>query len=75
MQPPKRERNGGIGSCILTFDARVLFISVLIRSKNAHCGSYPPPVTPLGSLDFLFVVGLDVYLRCVERFNGCYSRG
>ena len=74
-QVPERKRNGGIGSCILTFDPRVLFISVLIRSKNAHFGSYPPPVTRLRSLVFLFVVGLDVYLRCVERFNGCYSRG
>ena len=54
-----RERNGGIGSCILTFDPRVLFISVLIRSKNAHFGSYHPPVTRLRSLGFLFVVGLS----------------
>ena len=65
----------GIGSCILTFDPRVLFTGVLIQRMEAHFGSYQPPVTPLGSLDFLFVVGLDVYLRCVERFNGCYSRG
>ena len=47
-----RERNGGIGSCILTFDPRVLFISVLIRSKNAYFGSYRPPVTPMRSLGF-----------------------
>ena len=59
-QVPERERNGGIGSCILTFDPRVLFISVLIRSKNAHLGSYPSPVTRVRSLGF-FVVGLNVY--------------
>ena len=30
-QVPERKRNGGIGSCILTFDPRVLLISVLIQ--------------------------------------------
>ena len=33
------------------------------------------PVTPLRSLGFLFVVGLNIYERCVERFNVCYSSG
>ena len=37
-----RERNGGIGICILTFDPRVLFTGVLIRRNIANCGSYPP---------------------------------
>ena len=64
----------GIGSCILTFDPRVLFISVLIRSKNAHFGSYRPGNSTEVSW-FLFVVGLNIYWRCVERFNVCYSSG
>ena len=38
-----RERNGGIGSCILTFDPRVLFTGVLIQRMEAHFGSYHPP--------------------------------
>ena len=59
-QVPERKRNGGIGSCILTFDPRVLFTGVLIQRMEAHFGSYPP-VTRLRSLGFLFVVGLDVY--------------
>ena len=42
-QVPERERNGGIGSCILTFDPRVLFTGVLIQRMEAHFGSYHPP--------------------------------
>ena len=42
-QVPERKRNGGINSCILTFDPRVLFAGVLIQTMEAHCGSYPPP--------------------------------
>ena len=41
-QVPERERNGGIDSCILTFDPRVLFTGVLIQRMEAHFGSYPP---------------------------------
>ena len=60
-QVPERKRNGGINSCILTFDPRVLFTGVLIQRMEAHFGSYPLPVTPLRSLVFLFVVGLNIY--------------
>ena len=42
-QGPERKRNGGIGSCILTFDPRVLFTGVFIQRMEAHFGSYPPP--------------------------------
>ena len=58
----------GIGSCILTFDPRVLFTGVLIQRMEAHCGSYHPPGNSTEASWFLFVVGLNVYLRCVERF-------
>ena len=51
VQGPERKRNGGIGSCILTFDPRVLFTGVLIQRMEAHFGSYPP-VTLLRSLGF-----------------------
>ena len=60
-QDPERKRSGGINSCILTFDPRVLFTGVLIQRMEAHFGSYPAPVTPLRSLVFLFVVGLNIY--------------
>ena len=42
-QVPERKRSGGIGSCILTFDPRVLLTGVLIQRMEAHCGSYHPP--------------------------------
>ena len=61
VQVPERERNGGIGSCILPFDPLVLFMSFFIRRMEAQCASYPPPVTRLRSLVFLFVVGLNMY--------------
>ena len=60
LQVAERKRNGGIDSCILTFDPRVLFTGVLIQRMEAHFGSYPP-VTRLRSLVFLFVVGLNIY--------------
>ena len=41
-QVPERKRSGGIGSCILTFDPRVLFTGVLIQRMEAHFGSYHP---------------------------------
>ena len=59
-QVPERERNGGIDSCILTFDPLVLFMSFFIRRHNVYYGSYTP-VTRLRSLGFLFVVGLNIY--------------
>ena len=59
-QVPERKRNGGINSCILTFDPRVLFTGVFIQRMETHFGSYPP-VTRLRSLGFLFVVGLNIY--------------
>ena len=40
LQVPERKRNGGIDSCILTFDPRVLFTGVLIQRMEAHFGSY-----------------------------------
>ena len=43
VQVPERERSGDIGSCILTFDPRVLFTGVLIQRMVAHFGSYRPP--------------------------------
>ena len=61
VQDPERERNGGIGSCILTFDPRVLFTGVFIQRMEAHFGSYPPPGNSTEVSWFLFVVGLDVY--------------
>ena len=42
VQGPERKRSGGIGSCILTFDPRVLFTGVLIQRMEAHFGSYRP---------------------------------
>ena len=42
VQVPERERNGGIGSCILTFDPLVLFMSFFIRRQNDYYGSYHP---------------------------------
>ena len=59
-QVPERRRNGSIDNCILPFDPRVLFTGVFIQRMEAHFGSYPPPVTPLRSLGFLFVVGLNI---------------
>ena len=41
-QGPERKRSGGIESCIVTFDPRVLFTGVLIQRMEAHFGSYPP---------------------------------
>ena len=61
VQVTEKKRSGGIDSCILTFDPRVLFTGVLIQRMEAHCGSYRPPVTPLRSLGFLLVVGLNIY--------------
>ena len=60
-QVPEWKRSWGIDSCILIFDPRVLFTGVLIQRMEAHFGSYPPPVTRLRSLGFLFVVGLNIY--------------
>ena len=60
-QAPERKRNGGIGSCILTFDPRVLFTGVLIQRMEAHCGSYHPPGKSMEVSCFLFVVGLNIY--------------
>ena len=42
VQIPEWKRSGGIDSCILTFDPRVLFTGVLIQRMEAHLGSYPP---------------------------------
>ena len=42
QQVPERKRSGGIDSCILTFDPRVLFTGVLIQRMEAHFGSYHP---------------------------------
>jgi hypothetical protein len=64
-QGPERKRNGGIGSCILTFDPRVLFTGVVIQRTETHFGSYrPPPVTRLRSLVFLCC-----WFECLIGFN------
>ena len=48
------------------------FVVHILRRFNA---AVTPPGNSTEVSWFLFVVGLNIYWRCVERFNGCYSRG